>query len=88
VTPKRLVDLPPVELTETDRRFRVARKRQTITIYPDRPMWLMSPGLRVYRKADVFSFVGWISRIEFEDGSAIQHAERPTATVTIVPRES
>lgn len=54
---------------------------QEYTVYPAVPLWLMSPGLRVYRKQDIWKFHGFIESVAMSD---MPLGEQPTATMTII----
>ncbi len=84
--PKRLVDLPPFRFgPEYNPDIRVTTKRQTITIYPATPLWLMSPGLRVYRAKDIIKFEGYLRLVEFSDKSTLEWQDNPAEFVTVPP---
>lgn len=55
---------------------------QEYTVLPAVPLWLMSPGLRVYRKQDIWTFHGYVKSVTFE---AMKPGESPSMTVTITP---
>jgi hypothetical protein len=53
---------------------------QEFTVYPAVPLWLMSPGLRVYRKQDVIRFHGYFKEFKLD---GVNEAGEPEAVVRV-----
>lgn len=55
---------------------------QDVTIYPYTPLYLFSPGIRVYRAEDVKRFSGYLKTFEPSDIKISEEGE-PEVTLTI-----
>lgn len=57
---------------------------QEITVYPEPPLFLMSPGMRVYRAKDIKKYRGYLSKFE---PCEMTEAGEPEAVITVIVNE-
>ena len=79
--PKRLKAITPVEATASYDPSVTSELTgaQRITVYLP-PLWIMSPGIRVYRARDVIPFDGYLSSFE---PANVDDAESPVTVMTL-----